>query len=332
MGTHPIFESDFDCLTDDVMRMNFSWEYALPTNFAPFLILISSAAYIQTSHVVFIILSFVGVFLFLYSLQDALLYQANFPSQARNYHPKPNSPHEVVNFGPRQRLNGILLKCESGNCPTIVFCHGNAGNCSNRGQIAEVMRSLLKVNIFVFDYSGYGASRGRPSERNLYTDSQNAIDYITSRSDLRGDVILFGRSLGGAVVIELATRPENEHIKAVIVENTFTSVPLIGMSVFPFLAPVIKLLPTFAVKNKFLSIEKIDKITIPTLLISGRDDDLVPPQMMDQLFSLCKAPKKKYVKLRGNHNTTWTTAGYFDQLKLFINTLHLETVKPCSLD
>jgi len=145
-------------------------------------------------------------------------------------------------------------------------------------------------------------------------------------------VILFGRSLGGAVVIELATRPENEHIKAVIVENTFTSVPLIGMSVFPFLAPVIKLLPTFAVKNKFLSIEKIDKISIPTLLISGRDDDLVPPQMMDQLFSLCKAPKKKYVKLRGNHNTTWTTAGYFDQLKLFINTLHLETVRPCSLD
>ena len=49
-------------------------------------------------------------------------------------------------------------------------------------------------------------------------------------------------------MIELATRPENEHIKACIVENTFTSVPLIGMSVFPFLTPVIKLLPMFAVK------------------------------------------------------------------------------------
>ena len=82
---------------------------------------------------------------------------------------------------------------------------------------------------------------------------------------MRGDVILFGRSLGGAVVIELATRPENEHIKAVIVENTFTSVPLIGMSVFPFLAPVIKLLPNFAVKvttfsvsNKYLFIFRIN--------------------------------------------------------------------------
>ena len=82
----------------------------------------------------------------------------------------------------------------------------------------------------------------------LYIQVQGAIDYVTSRSDLRGDVILFGRSLGGAVVIELATRPENEHIKACIVENTFTSVPLIGMSVFPFLTPVIKLLPMFAVK------------------------------------------------------------------------------------
>ena len=40
------------------------------------------------------------------------------------------------------------------------------------------MRSLLKVNIFVFDYSGYGASRGRPSESNLYADSQVILAFF----------------------------------------------------------------------------------------------------------------------------------------------------------
>ena len=85
---------------------------------------------------------------------------------------------------------------------------------------------------------------------------KNAIDYIESREDLRGDVILYGRSLGGAVVIDLAARAENENIKAVMVENTFSSIPNMGCQLFPFLAPIIKRLPEFAIKNKFYSIFK----------------------------------------------------------------------------
>ena len=87
-----------------------------------------------------------------------------------------------------------------------------------------------------------------------------AIDYIAGRTDLRGDCMLYGRSLGGAVVIDLAARPENERIKAVLVENTFTSIPNMGCQLFPFLSPVIRLLPDFAVKNKFYSIQKGFKI------------------------------------------------------------------------
>lgn len=69
-------------------------------------------------------------------------------------------------------------------------------------------------------------------------------------------MILYGRSLGGAVVVDLAARPENERIKAVMVENTFTSIPNMGCQLFPILTPVIRNLPQFAIKNKFYSIHK----------------------------------------------------------------------------
>jgi len=183
----------------------------------------------------------------------------------------------------------------------------------------EFMRSILKVNVFVFDYSGYGLSRGRPSECQLYADGQNAIDYIESREDLRGDVILYGRSLGGAVVIDLAARAENENIKAVMVENTFSSIPNMGCQLFPFLAPIIKRLPEFAIKNKFYSIFKVQQIGHPILFVSGRDDEIVPCGMMDELFAACGSPRKVFAKMRGQHNSTWTTAGYFEKMEMFLS-------------
>jgi len=276
---------------------------------------VCSLLYSYTSSLFFLLLAIVGVLQYIYLLQDSLLYQPGHPAFSRNLHPLPKSTHEVVNFG---RLNGLLFKHESGNVGTMIFFHGNAGNASNRTQMIEFMRSILKMNIFIFDYSGYGLSRGRPSESQLYQDGQAAIDYIAGRTDLRGDCMLYGRSLGGAVVIDLAARPENERIKAVLVENTFTSIPNMGCQLFPFLSPVIRLLPDFAVKNKFYSIQKVQMINQPILFISGRDDEIVPCGMMDELFSACSSTRKEMVRLRGHHNSTWTTAGYFDKMTNFL--------------
>ena len=157
---------------------------------------------------------------------------------------------KVINFGAKQRLNGFLFKCDNGKAPTIIFFHGNAGNAANRTPMVEFMRTLLKMNIFIFDYSGYGLSGGIPGEKQFYQDGQDALDYIESREDLGEGIFLYGRSLGGAVVIELATRAENEHLSGIIVENTFTSVPAIGSVLFSIAAPIINLLPQFTISNK----------------------------------------------------------------------------------
>ena len=85
---------------------------------------------------------------------------------------------KVVNFGKNGRLNGFLFKCDDGATPTIIFHHGNAGNAANRTPMVEFMRTLLKMNIFIFDYSGYGMSRGIPGEEQFYKDGQQAIEVV----------------------------------------------------------------------------------------------------------------------------------------------------------
>lgn len=160
------FQMRFKCNVGDVIRSSISCHNA------PFTILFCSLLYSYTSSLFFLACSILAVLQYLYLLQDSLLYQPGHPPHARNHHPLPKSTHEIVNFGQRSALNGILFKYESGNCPTIIFFHGNAGNASNRTQMIEFMRTILKMNVFVFDYSGYGLSRNRASEAQLYQDGQ----------------------------------------------------------------------------------------------------------------------------------------------------------------
>ena len=90
---------------------------------------------------------------------------------------------------------------------TFLWFHGNAGNISHRlGNIKE-MHDELAVNIFIFDYRGYGQSRGTPSEQGTYLDAKAALDYLRARDDVSIDkIVYYGRSLGGAMAVELARK------------------------------------------------------------------------------------------------------------------------------
>jgi len=292
------------------------------SRYASVLICFGSLLYAGYGNVVFLLVAVFGCFQWLYSAQDSLLYQPGMPPFARVANPlnyPSRTQYEEINFGKDSRLNGLLFKCDDGKCSTIIFYHGNAGNSANRVEMVEFMRTLLKVNIFIFDYSGYGLSRGTPSEEQFYRDGQDAIDFVESRNDLAGGIFLYGRSLGGAVVIDLAARPENENLAGLIVENTFTSVPAMGSTLFSPAAPIINLLPGFAIKNKFYSDAKIQRLSLPVLFMSGTDDELVPPRMMHKLHALCSSKLKVLCKMKGHHNSTWTTPGYFDKFKHFLH-------------
>ena len=104
--------------------------------------------------------------------------------------------------------------------------HGNAGNIGHRVPIAKVLTENLDCSVLMAEYRGYGLSTGTPDEKGINVDAQTALDYLRNQKETQGgDIIVYGQSLGGAVAIQLVARnQEPTDIKAVVLENTFTSI------------------------------------------------------------------------------------------------------------
>ena len=210
------------------------------------------------------------------------------------------------------RLHGWYIPA-AGADRTILFCHGNAGNISHR---LESLRAFhdLGLNVLIFDYRGYGRSSGRPSEEGTYRDARIFYDYLITQRGCRPDeIIIFGRSLGGAVGIELARRVD---AGALICEAAFTETVDMARILFPFL-PV-----TLFVFDKYESIRKVDKLKLPKLFIMSRDDELVPFEMGRRLYRAAAEPKE-FFEIRGGHADGFLEAGprYRRKLKQFLKDL-----------
>ncbi|MFQ6015976.1 MAG: alpha/beta hydrolase [Anaerolineae bacterium] len=194
---------------------------------------------------------------------------------------------------------------------TLLFCHGNAGNITHR---LENVKGLvdLGLNVFIFDYRGYGRSEGTPSEEGLYLDAVTAYDYLLSHDRVnQGKLYLFGRSLGGAVAVELALR---RPVAGLIIESAFTSVPDMARAVLPYF-PV-----HLFVQTRFDSLSKISKVKVPILIIHGTADTVVPFRHGQRLFQAANEPKQFYQIAEANHNDTYIVGGraYFERMAKFL--------------
>jgi fermentation-respiration switch protein FrsA (DUF1100 family) len=190
------------------------------------------------------------------------------------------------------------------NGMTLLWFHGNAGNLSHRYPVIE---KLLEqgFNVFIIDYRGYGRSEGSPSEEGLYRDARAAWDYLVhERKVSSGQIIVFGDSLGGAVAIELATKVEPAGL---IVQSSFTSIKDMAAQVMPFL-------PTFILRTKMDSINKIASVRCPKLFIHSPADEMVPYRLGRQLFDAASPPKQFYEVKNASHNEMDIIGGraYFD--------------------
>lgn len=194
---------------------------------------------------------------------------------------------------------------------TVILCHGNGGNISNCVHSVELLHRM-GLSVLVFDYRGFGRSTGTPSEQGTYRDAEAAWEYVV---DVLGEsptrLILFGRSLGGAVAIELARR----HPPAVlVVESSFTSLVDVGRHHFPLL-PVRWLL-----QYRYESIDKVPDITCPKLFIHGRTDTLVPFANGRRLYEAAAEPKV-FLETPGDHNEGGFTYApeFTDRLAAFVH-------------
>lgn len=210
-------------------------------------------------------------------------------------------------------LHGWFFRVDTPRA-TILWCHGNAGNITHR---LDNIRKLinLDVNIFIFDYRGYGRSQGKPSEDGLYRDAEAAYEFLRTKMGVApSSMIIFGRSLGAAVAVDLASKQPNA---GVILESAFTSASDVAWDLAPFL-PV-----AFFLRSKFNAVEKIQSIHTPILFTHGTDDRTIPLNLGKKLFEAANKPKWFYPIEGADHNDTYLVGGraYFDRISEFIDTV-----------
>jgi pimeloyl-ACP methyl ester carboxylesterase len=216
----------------------------------------------------------------------------------------------------------MLRTSERNPLPTLVYYHGNAGNIGLRLPNAVIMMQTLNVNILLVEYRGYGNSDNVSiNEAGIKLDGQAALDYILTHPKVDPNkLILFGRSLGGAVAFDVGhyAQTKNIPLAGIIVENTFTNIP----DMVDHLMPTIGYFKRFILRMKWDSKSIVPSLTCPVLYLAGAADTLVPHQHMLTLHSTTKQSKLNmlHVVPNGTHNETWMQGGpdYWKALRTFL--------------
>lgn len=210
------------------------------------------------------------------------------------------------------RLHGWYVPREQATY-TVLFLHGNGGNVSHRLHTLRLLHEL-ELATLIIDYRGYGHSEGTPTESGTYADARAAWDWLTAQP--RADparVIVFGRSLGGAVAAWLASRVEPAGL---IVESTFTSVPDMAAVHYPWFPA------RWLSRLRYNSAARIAEVDCPVLVVHSPDDTIVPIAHGRRLFELAPGPKR-FLEISGDHNEGYFVSGerYVKGLRSFIDSL-----------
>ncbi|XP_068647236.1 uncharacterized protein [Aristolochia californica] len=197
---------------------------------------------------------------------------------------------------------------------TLLYSHGNAADLGQMQELFVELRTHLRVNIMSYDYSGYGASTGKPSELNTYYDIEAVYNCLKKEYGIRQeDVILYGQSVGSGPTLHLASRLQR--LRAVVLHSAILS----GIRV---LYPV-KMTFWFDI---YKNIDKIRNVSSPVLVIHGTDDDIVDFSHGKRLWELSK---EKYDPLwikGGGHCNLETYPEYIKHLRKFIHAMEKRSV------
>lgn len=192
---------------------------------------------------------------------------------------------------------------------TILYSHGNAEDI---GCLTPEFSDIAKAgfNVLAYDYRGYGASDGKPSERAAYRDIDAAFGYLTDVLKIvPSNIVLLGRSVGSGPSVDLAKR---QPVAGLIVESGFVSAfrVMTHWRIAPF--------------DRFNNIGKIGDVKCPVLFIHGTVDTIIKPWHAQALYDAANEPKKLVWITGADHNNLMDVAGgkYFQSLHDFALTLH----------
>ena len=254
-----------------------------------------------------VVLAYFIIILFVYFYQRNLLYH---PSENNYLNDKITFNYEEIFIETDKNINlkSWFIKKDLNKFKTILIFHGNAGNLFNRVYKLNELNKL-DVNILLISWRGFSGNKGKPTEKNLYHDAEEAVKWLNNRGAISKNIILYGESLGTGVASELGT---SNVFGGIILESPFTSIANAAKIYYPYL-PV-----NIILKDRYNSISKIKNITTPILIMHGKKDNIVPQKMGLELYEKANQPKFSYFPENDDHMMEYND-NLLNSIKLFIN-------------
>lgn len=197
------------------------------------------------------------------------------------------------------------------NQPTILFCHGNSGNVSNRNYMIKLCK-IFKQNLILFDYAGYGRSVGEPRTHRILSDGEKVLDWALTKVK-KDNLVIWGESLGGSIASYLASKKKCSKL---ILFSTFSSLNELAFgekssflvkSVQSFLNIFVHPLPT----KKWL-----EKSNVPTLIVHSEDDELISVKHARMMKNI-DSNRVSLLEIKGGHGTPKLCKGDIDKILEF---------------
>jgi len=256
-----------------------------------------------------LLIAYLAICILLFILQKHLIF---FPDKNITFTPRDvGLLYEDIfcETSDRVKLHGWYIPADSAK-NVLLFCHGNAGNISNRLESIKLFNALA-LNVFIFDYRGFGKSTGSVDEPGTYLDVEAAWEYLLKEKGFRPDqIIIFGRSLGSGIASALASQKK---AGALILESSFTSLPDLGAEIYP-LFPI-----RILARYKYPTIDRLKNITSPILFIHSRNDEIIPFSHGEENYKMAGKPKQ-FLEISGSHNDGFLVSGnyYYKRILKFL--------------
>lgn len=244
------------------------------------------------------------------------------------FHPRPNYPGTPVSTAHQMlipvdenvHIGGQFHMAKQG-APNILFFHGNGEIVEDYTDLGPVY-NRLDINFLAVDYRGYGHSTGTPTVSAMMKDCHRLFHFVKgwlTQHDYTGPLLLMGRSLGSASVLELAHHYTDD-MAGIIIESGFAyTIPLLKLVGID--ADSLSLSEQQGVGN----LEKIKTVVKPTLIIHAQQDHIIPLSDGQALYQACPATDKHFLKIPyANHNNIMALgfSDYMAAIKTFCQKFH----------
>ena len=236
--------------------------------------------------------AYAGVAGVMYLFQRSMMYHPNayLPSPAEAGVPELDEVRLRTEDG--LELLAWYKPATSAGAVEIIYFHGNAGNIAHRAQktrgLTEAGHGLLLVS-----YRGFGGNPGKPTEAGFFADARAAHAFLAARGVAGARIAVIGESLGSGVAVYLASTAK---VGALMLEAPFTSTGDVGQRAYPIFP--VKLL----IKDRYDSLSRIGKVTVPVQIVHGEDDRVVPVELGKELFQAANQPKQGVFLAGANHH------------------------------